>query len=280
MGDVNVHHKTWLRRSARDSAEGEELHKFALDAGMQQLVRGATRNQYLLDLVISDVEGLRCQVLSKIADHALVLTRMNLPVPESEIHERMVWRYQKADWVGLRAGLATIDWQGIVSGAVDSAAEKFSQILLDTTKVVIPRSELRERKVTHPWVNDEVVELVRQKHLCAGTVDEQKACETCSAGIRKEFWKYVSKEKERLLREPPASKGWWSMTRRLLGQQEKVCSLPALKTTEGEWCRDAKSKADHLAVTFKAKYKMPEKHQNIIPKLKHHTTRSRGRLER
>ena len=111
------------------------------------------------------------------------------------------------------------------------------------------------------------MELVRQKHLCAGTVDEQKACETCSAGIRKEFWKYVSKEKERLLREPPASKGWWSMTRRLLGQQEKVCSIPALKTTEGEWCRDAKSKADHLAVTFKAKYKMPEKTPNYYSEL-------------
>ena len=82
VGDINVHHKTWLRRSARNSAEGEELHKFALDAGMQQLVRGATRNQYLLDLVISDVEGLRCEVLSKIADHALVLARMNLPVPD------------------------------------------------------------------------------------------------------------------------------------------------------------------------------------------------------
>ena len=26
VGDVNVHHKKWLRRSARNSAEGEGLH--------------------------------------------------------------------------------------------------------------------------------------------------------------------------------------------------------------------------------------------------------------
>ena len=41
-------------------------------------------------------------------------------------------------------------------------------------------------------------------------------------------------------------------------QQEKTCSIPALKKLSGEWCKDAKSKADHLAETFKAKCKLEE----------------------
>ena len=31
VGDMNIHHQRWLRRSARNSVEGEELHKFCLD---------------------------------------------------------------------------------------------------------------------------------------------------------------------------------------------------------------------------------------------------------
>jgi hypothetical protein len=58
-GDMNVHHTKWLRRSARNSPEGEELQTFCVDEGMQQLVREATRENYLLDLILTDVEGVR-----------------------------------------------------------------------------------------------------------------------------------------------------------------------------------------------------------------------------
>ena len=67
-GDMNAHHKKWLRWSARNSAEGEALRNFCADMGMQQIVRGPTRGEYLLDCVISDMEGLACKVLPKIAD--------------------------------------------------------------------------------------------------------------------------------------------------------------------------------------------------------------------
>ena len=61
VGDLNVHHKKWLRWSARNSAGGEHLRNFCLDVGMQQIVRGPTRGDYLLDCAISDLEGLACQ---------------------------------------------------------------------------------------------------------------------------------------------------------------------------------------------------------------------------
>ena len=59
-----------------------------------------------------------------------------------------------------------------------------------------------------------------------------------------------------------ASKGWWSMTRRLLGQRGKLCSIPALRKPTGEWCRNAKAKADHLAETFKMKCSMKQAVRN------------------
>ena len=97
-GDMKVHQKRWLWKSSRNSGEGEALHKFCLGKGLQQLVREATREQYMLDLVMSDVETLKCKVLPKIADHNLVHAHFNLLVPKTNVRERLVWKYVNADW--------------------------------------------------------------------------------------------------------------------------------------------------------------------------------------
>ena len=62
VGDINIHHKRWLRRSSHNTAEGELLHRHCLSAGLQQLVFGPTRGDYLLDLVF--VGSGRCQMQS------------------------------------------------------------------------------------------------------------------------------------------------------------------------------------------------------------------------
>ena len=97
VDDMNLHYEKWLKRSARNRAEGEELHRFCLDVGLQQLVREATCEQYLLDLLLSDIEGVKCRVLPKIADHGRVLAQLKLAVLETVYKERTVWRYLKAD---------------------------------------------------------------------------------------------------------------------------------------------------------------------------------------
>ena len=48
-------------------------------------------------------------MLPKIADRAIVVAEMDLPVPEFEIQERIVWKYGKADWDTLRSEFATTD---------------------------------------------------------------------------------------------------------------------------------------------------------------------------
>ena len=77
-----------------------------------------------------------------------------------------------------------------------------------------------------------------------------------------EYPKYVAKEKNLLQKETPGSKGWWSRVRRLLNQKSQQCSIPALKRPTGEWCIDAKSKADHLADTLKSKFKLSSRGTN------------------
>ena len=77
--------KQLLQRDAGgDITDTCELRSFCVEAGMQQMVREATREQYLLDLVLTDVDGLRVQVLPKIADHSVVQAQATLVVPTTE----------------------------------------------------------------------------------------------------------------------------------------------------------------------------------------------------
>ena len=89
IGDINIHHKKWLRRSNRNSAEGVLLHNFCRETGMQQLVHEATRGDYVLDLAITDLEDAKVKVLPKIADHNCLLKHFELPVPESNVTKQI-----------------------------------------------------------------------------------------------------------------------------------------------------------------------------------------------
>ena len=62
VGDLNVHNLAWLKHSARNSPEGRALQDLCEEVGLQQLVREPTRGEYLLDLVLSDFEGVKCKV--------------------------------------------------------------------------------------------------------------------------------------------------------------------------------------------------------------------------
>ena len=54
IGDLNVHHKRWLKHSSSVSVEGTSLFRFCLAQGLKQHVKQPTRDDDLLDLVISD----------------------------------------------------------------------------------------------------------------------------------------------------------------------------------------------------------------------------------
>lgn len=70
VGDLNVHHARWLRFSSRNSEEGVQLKGFCDEVGLRQIVKAPTRGDYLLDLAITDMDGVQAMVLPKIADRA------------------------------------------------------------------------------------------------------------------------------------------------------------------------------------------------------------------
>ena len=127
---------------------------------MKQFVQGPTRDKHLLDLLISDID-LHCKVLPKIADHCCVTACMKFVVPKAHVIKRQVWSYAKADWELLRARLASEDWWSIMAGkSADETAMVLTDTILTESRACIPRKLIHERKSTHPWVNDPVLDPV------------------------------------------------------------------------------------------------------------------------
>ena len=83
MGDMNVHSIRWLVHSARESAEGNLLREVSEEIGLQQKMTEPTRQQYLLDLVLTDAQDVTVSTTPYIADHKGVLCGIVAQIPEN-----------------------------------------------------------------------------------------------------------------------------------------------------------------------------------------------------
>ena len=62
-GDLNIHHSRRLQVSKGNTESGTKLQELCGQHGLRQLVDRPTREQYLLDLVMSDSGDIKCSVL-------------------------------------------------------------------------------------------------------------------------------------------------------------------------------------------------------------------------
>ena len=258
VGDINVHHIRWLRYSIRNSTEGEKMRTFCLQHGFRQLVKEPTRGANLLDLLMTDIDDVKCKVLPAIADHSGILASLKLRVPKTETVQRLVWNYLAADWYGLRNKLYAASWSVFSRLPPDEGAEYLTSTILAAAREFIPQRELCERKATHPWMNDRVLGLLKAKHEAQGTTMVTEARDVCSRGILEEFGNYVRAERDPLSQMRSGCKRLWSKSRRLLQLLGVISSIPALKNDENAWILDAAGKADLFAKTFPAKSSLCE----------------------
>ena len=142
---------------------------------------------------------------------------------------------------------ASTDWSFIQAAPPEEAATKISEIVLNLAGEIIGKRTLAEKKSTHPWLTERAVAAVAARDAADGTGGEPEAIIECSRVLKEEREAYIDKTKRDLVRMNPSSKLWWAKARELLGDEAKVCNIPALKTDDGEWIIDPKGKADLLA---------------------------------
>ena len=147
VGDFNVHQKNWLRHSERNSQEGRELQDVASMHGLVQSVKEPTRENVLLDLVLSDCENLSSSVIPGFSDHKGTKSVIKFEVPEEEFIERECFNYTKTDWSKLQTDLSSVDWQQLLSGmSIDDAVDIFTRELLRYVRTHTPSRRVSTRK--------------------------------------------------------------------------------------------------------------------------------------
>ena len=152
LGDINTHHRKWLRHSSGNKVIGERLHNICHEAGLKQLVRELTRGDYLLDLVLSDIpELLSVRVLLEISDHRVVCVDMHVTVPLFASIPRTVWDMKFAKWDELRDALRTTNWRHCFDGdIVDDAVTNFVAHLEQLANQHVPRKVISTKTKERP----------------------------------------------------------------------------------------------------------------------------------
>lgn len=147
-GDLNIHHAERLKFSNGNSVQGTDLKILADNLGLQQIVKESTRQQYLLDLFVTDVAGVKMQVDAYIADHKFL--RCDVPLPKSKtppITQRG-FRLAAAKWKDLQKELRTVDWKKLREGTAEDAANYFLETLWVLLCTHIPYGEFHIEKVS------------------------------------------------------------------------------------------------------------------------------------
>ena len=118
--------------------------------------------------------------------------------------------------------------------SVDDIVAIFTSTVLDTAKKFIPFEWKIIQKTKHPWLNENIMDLVCARRDAAGTSAEAAAVLACSKGIMKQFVLYSQHTCKALESLSSCSKAWWKKARELQLKQGANCSVPALKA-EGSW---------------------------------------------
>ena len=257
IGDVNVHQRQWLRHSARNSTEGSALQSQCRSLGLQQIVRGPTRGEHLLDVVLTDSASAIATTEPAIADHKLVKVVLELDAPKASAHSRKVWQFKDADWDLFAEALTDARWDDLDTASPSEGAELLTRLILECAERAIPTREMEIKASTHPWMNDIALGAVAAKQAAAGSHHAAATAKACSKTIAKEYNKYVARTEAKLRGMKAGSKRWWAQTRRLLKQSEKGCNVPALRRSNGEWVRDNVGKGKLFEDTFSAKFVIP-----------------------
>ena len=72
----------------------------------------------------------------------------------------MVWQFREADWNGLKVAILFEDWTWLTHTDANTGADRLTAYILDLASRFIPRRCLHERKSTHSWINEKVLQLV------------------------------------------------------------------------------------------------------------------------
>ena len=102
------------------------------------------------------------------------------------------WKFGIADWERLKKDLEEEYWTFITSLSADDAAVHLSSRVLELAKKNIQKTVICDRKSSHSWLNDSVLQAVAKKKEAEGTPQEKNLAKECSEVVKREYFNWVA----------------------------------------------------------------------------------------
>ena len=268
-GDFNLPDWDWENMILKKPTSYPSLHKQFLntirDMGMEQMIKEPTRDDNILDLVVTNMPQLipRTELIPGLGDHDKVYFEMNIKLSHNRQKPRPVPIYKKANWDKMKEDMIKTDGdiQELVKDpetTTDKLYTTFEESLKKSIKENIPVKMLT-KKVEHPWITYEIKKLMRKRDRTYRkwkknkTEEKEKQLKSIKKEIqtkvRRAHWDYVNGltiRKEGDEHEYEKTKRFYTYMKH---QKNSSTGVAPLKD-QGKLVLDPEKKAELLNQTF------------------------------
>ena len=167
-GDLNLPGIDWDDFNSQNALEQSFLDSFS-NFGFEQLIRCPThKGGNILDLILTD---LSTQVFDIVvtderkpckSDHFSMSFKIRARVKRLKTPKREVLNFKRANWALLNSALNEVDWEGELSGDIDTAWTTFKATLSCKVDNCIPKIKIGG-KILPPWFDAETHQMCRKK---------------------------------------------------------------------------------------------------------------------
>jgi len=242
LGDFNDRCGNWYSDHA-GSELGTNLLELLSEFDLIQLIDEPTRNQSLLDLIITDSPNfiLDYGVMAPPdpdLDHSAVFCKFNVVHQRSNIFQRHIWLYDKGDYHTMCTALENCSWKELENVDLDSAVDIFTEKLRSEMSSHIPNKLVTIRPKDKPWMNGHLRLLLRQCHRLhkrsrRTNSDQDKQLHREKRRMFKTAKKmyialYNIKQSEKLTNALSDSKEFWKLLKNITPSKKKQVIIPPL----------------------------------------------------
>ena len=245
QGDFNDRCCVWADKH-ENSELNLDLFNLVNSYGLTQVINEPTRNESLLDLMItncpgySQSNGVGDQIHD--LDHCPIFGHMKLTFPKKQSYQRTIFLYNDNNMQHLNDNLSQVPWSSILSNIedIDELTETFTTILQDEIKTCIPSKTILIRLIRpndKPGMTGQVRSLFRKCHRLHKIAIRSKltidiANHKMARHVAKTEWKkaqksYYDKLFKKLDTSDSKSKIYWKITKSMYGQNQSH-SIPTI----------------------------------------------------
>lgn len=270
LGDFNDRCQVW-DSDHRDSELGLKLYNLVASLNMFQLIQKPTRNDKLLDLLITDSPGFftEVDVLDPInnVDHRIIYGTLTITPPKTFSFKRKIWMYDHANFARLNNLFLLTDWDDFfsISNDIEDLTTRLTSLILQCAEDSIPHKVVTIRSRDKPGMTGEVRRLFRvakRLHRKAKRTKDpadlehfRTARREAKSAFRTSRSKFYSDIAEKVLDPNTSCKTYWKLTKLVYGNKVSK-GIPDLLDNDNP-VSDAAGKADLFNNFFSEQCSLP-----------------------